>query len=819
MAIKVELNLKQTSFLASNRKYSPSLDEIESLNSTEENAKPVSIYFEDGHSQKITISIGVTSSKVVKDLAKTFELRDPSGWSLFERFGNKERLVKPVEYIADVLSHWEKEDTPDDESAPSDATGLTRLILTPLTTMFESFGMKRKYNYPESPTSPFPGILPTSTSPHSAEDKILERTLVIKRRVFKNPAEKLSDLVEISLLYSQTLRDILNENITVPLVVAAQLAALQIQVQYGELDEKEAEYKISQEMDSMIPAKLIPEDGTVSLIEQVLEYYMGICELRIADAKARYLAIAKKAPHFGFAMIQAKHKGFWSHSENLILAVGSKRLDFLSVKTKDAFMTHSITNVVSYELAGNILTLCIMEKDDGDDSGENLMDESVYQFKSSRADEIMMLLKEYRPLQKIVLEKVFEISQEVLERDLKKGRQSLLANNVMKIPGPNGNAVQVLGKTSKASKRGGMIANNVSKVEVKESSDNVNNVEAEYFEADWQFYPKVLECALSSTLSGSLDKWATQFSTLILAVISDSISMSSNLRSIEEAMSICQSSSDHANEAYLELIKYTSSHQEPDGKQVLGIWKLFALICSNIKPSGDSIVQYVKSHLALRANPDLKLIRQTRLEEAKYAEFCSKLFAKTNTSSQRKFVPSSAEIIAVISKQKIRQKIILLDKTFRTVYLESSTSVKELLITLLEKMKLKGSTGFALYETDGTAAGEHCLFPDDLMCDIFSKWQKDGRNMHLLFKKRLFLDTHALNISPIEENLLRLQAIQDIRDEFLPVGEEQSTYLAALLLQSGYGNYDSPNMPQDDEFHTEFIKDVRSTILFKLGSS
>lgn len=802
MAINVELNLKQTSLLACSRKYSPSLKEIKALSSAEVSIQSVAIYFEDGHSQKIPLSIGVTSSNVIRELARNFELRDPSGWSLFERLGNKERLVKPVEYIADVLSHWEKEDSHSNEySPPSHSAGLTDLVAS----FFGGFGMRKKSSITESTP-----IKPTNTiSPQPIDEKYQERTLVIKRRIFKNPVEKLSDPVEISLLYSQTLRDILNENITVHMVVAAQLAALQIQVQYGELDEKEAEYKISYEMETMIPPKLMPEEGTIEVIAQILEHYMGICELRINEAKARYLAIAKKAPHFGLAMIQAKHKGFWSHSENLIIAVGSKKLEFLSVKTRATFMSHTMANVVSYEQSGDILTLNIMEKDEEDDSGETILDEAVYQFTSSRADEIMLLLREYRPVHKGV-SKVFGISQEILERDLLKGRKMLLVNDVMKIPGPNGRHLNALGKDAKK----GKIMNSITKISesVKGSitslGSNGSLADEVYFEPDWQFCAKALGASLSSVESMHLNQWAVHFSTLILTIQADSITTSAHLKSIEEALTQCIASTDHANEAYLELIKFTSNHVESDGKQILGIWRLFALLISCVKPSGDSIVQYVKYHLAQRANPDQKLIRQTRLEEAKYAEFCSKLFSKTNSGTQRKFSPCSAEINAVISKQKIRQKIQLIDKTFRTVYLESSTSVKDLLVTLLEKMKLKGSTGFALYESDGTTAGEHCLFKDHYICDIFSKWQSAGKPMHLLLKKRLFLDTHAQNISPIEENLLRVQAIQDIRDEFLPVGEEQSTYLAALLLQSGYGNHNGENMPQDDNFHIEFIKEV-----------
>jgi hypothetical protein len=181
----------------------------------------------------------------------------------------------------------------------------------------------------------------SAASPTTGDFKPQERQLVIKRRIFKNPVEKLSDPVEISLLYSQTLRDVLNENISVPIIIAAQLASLQIQVQYGELDEKEAQYIISQDMESMIPPELIPKDvGTISLIDQISEHYMGICELRISDAKDRYLAIAKKAPQFGVAMIQANTRDSGHILRIVFWPLGRRSSSFSLLKTYRVYVSY-----------------------------------------------------------------------------------------------------------------------------------------------------------------------------------------------------------------------------------------------------------------------------------------------------------------------------------------------------------------------------------------------------------------------------------------------------------------------------------------------
>jgi hypothetical protein len=182
-----------------------------------------------------------------------------------------------------------------------------------------------------------------------------------------------------------------------------------------------------------------------------------------------------------------------------------------------------------------------MEKDEEDGSGDNVMDENVYQFTSPRAEEIILLLKEYRPVQKGTKEKLFEISQEILERDSLKGRKMLLVNSVMKILRPNGRVLNVIDKSAKKgmtkleskTAKGSHLSLNGD--QFKGSTGSL--AEEVYFEADWQYSPKALGGALSAEASMPLNQWAVQFSILILAVQSDSItSLPTQLKVIGEAL-------------------------------------------------------------------------------------------------------------------------------------------------------------------------------------------------------------------------------------------------------------------------------------------
>lgn len=564
-----------------------------------------------------------------------------------------------------------------------------------------------------------------------------------------------------------------------------------------------------------MPSSLIPVDGFSSMVGQILEQYLAVCQLRIMEAKSRYLSLIRKNAYFGCAMIKAKYKGFWAFSENVLISIGSKRVEFLSSKSRDVFMTHPIGSIDSYEVdsTGKILSITVLESA-GDEEHQNT-EQTVYQFETVRGEEVVALLKEYRPISKSK-DRSYEISPEVLQNNVIRARETLIYRKLMRIPGPNGNVEYPNVKKSRAlrSKR------KTSKNSIEKVDGQVvdGGTQIEYYDADWKYWPTPLSQSLSSVISEDLDAWATGFSQFLFSLDSETVNMPSKTKELERYIEQCTASQDLANEAYLQLIKITTDHPEPDGKQVIGLWKVFSVFCNCLKPSLDPITMLVKAHMSACANPERKLFGQTRIEESRIADFSLKSFCKIISAPifSRKFAPSAADLNSILLRQKLRVKVFVVDCQFRTVILEPTTSIDDLVRMVQEKMNVKGSSGFALFEKDSRDAREWHLSPEELVCDVFSRWQRNGtsRFMSFLFKKRLFLNTHSHNVSAIEENLMRLQAIEDIHEDVFPVGEDQSTYLAALQLQSSYGNFDSPNMPKDEEFIKEFAREVPFIAVF-----
>lgn len=227
-AIRIEENLRQTALLPSTQKLPPTINEIEAF--LDSRLYAIKFFFEDGHSHTVDLSIGLTCAKVIKELCNKFEIRESQNWALFERETNEDAMIRPTDYLGDVIRRWEMIDNPlDTADDGKDIFSPVKVLLAPLASFF-GFG-KTKSTTPEEITLP------------SFIDKA-ERSLVLRRHIFRSTGEKFNDPTEISLLYAQSSRDVHQEILRLSPVIAIQLAAFKLQITYGELDEGEAEFKM-----------------------------------------------------------------------------------------------------------------------------------------------------------------------------------------------------------------------------------------------------------------------------------------------------------------------------------------------------------------------------------------------------------------------------------------------------------------------------------------------------------------------------------------------------------------------------------------------
>ncbi|KXS20836.1 hypothetical protein M427DRAFT_51790 [Gonapodya prolifera JEL478] len=258
---------------------------------------------------------------------------------------------------------------------------------------------------------------------------------------------------------------------------------------------------------------------------------------------------------------------------------------------------------------------------------------------------------------------------------------------------------------------------------------------------------------------------------------------------------------------YMQLIKLTTENPEIDSPISISAWKLLCVAVGVVSPTGE-FLDYLKAHIRRCMTDDPKAKKQ-RVGEQQYAKFAHKALLKTIATGNRKCPPSTDEIIFVTKLSNIRMRFHFADGTFRAMMVEASAIVGEIFEQLKEKCNLKGSKGFAVYETFGGL--ERAMDSREKIADIIFKWDNFARatqsreKLKFNFKKRLFLTEKESNDA--EEELVRCQVMTDIRWNRFPLTEIEATTLVALQAQVEYGDYRPEAKVPYPEFLTRFLPD------------
>ncbi|KAI9003067.1 FERM central domain-containing protein [Gaertneriomyces semiglobifer] len=734
-------------------------------------------------------------------MARTIKLKTAAGWSLYEVKSNQERAIKATEYVADFLSAWDR----DSGSKKKDA-GTVR---------------KKKGDAP-------------GASGVSADSR-----LIMKKRVFRDIQQDITDPVEYGLLFAQAVDGVTKDVYPITERTAMQLAALKAQVLFGDCTAASAEARFVQDLESWIAPRLIPNQPKEAWVTGIVKQYQKLRGQSAEQAKALYLESVRGFKHYGAALFPAKHKGLWPHSESVLIAVSSGGIDFVHPRTNETTLSFPYKDVKSYEHEPGLLTITAVPANEDSEFEAT----EVYPFFTEQSDEIVLLIREYCPTTEYmkktkVASVVWDLDYASLVRDVEKYRSALLEYGIMRRPGPDGGSKKsmfftirkragtvrsktpplfaadstgTIGRSTNDSVRPGSVRSRLG----DESDDTAVSpvaplaledmpagpgVTDDYGMSDWSFSGKPLMTSLIATPDPEVENWASETSAVLLKFVGPPGATapdiaSGDVQALQAVLERCVDVPPMANELYLQLIKNTSSHPQPDSSQALNMWKLMAIAVGVCAPSG-WVLEYTKAHLRQYCVIDNKS-KKPRPEEAQHARHCLRVLHRTIATAVRKCAPSADEIAQAIRLTPIRVRIHLMDGNARVIPIDPPDTCEMVLTAVLERLKLKNGRGFAIYEQ--YKSFQRALHPEQKIADSLYRWEKIAKtensteHVRFVFRKRLFLAAQQ-STGPAEEALLRAQALAEIGAGLYPVTSEEAIQLVALFAQSYYGdfNYDVP---------------------------
>jgi hypothetical protein len=246
------------------------------------------------------------------------------------------------------------------------------------------------------------------------------------------------------------------------------------------------------------------------------------------------------------------------------------------------------------------------------------------------------------------------------------------------------------------------------------------------------------------------------------------------------------------DEIFLQICKQVTNH--PNLSHAIKGWELMALLLGCFPPSV-SMKPFLDEFLSTGVRDEANDAEIKRL-----AQMCQQRLEKIMIFGPRSEAPSSNEIKKDQSGGMLSLKVYTLDNAFRTVDADCFTQVKEIKKAVIQKLGLSYSVPFSLFEFSKENE-ERILDEEVRILDVVSAWERIAKEKkiaqiepyRLVFKAELVLKTSDKNLIEDEEalNLMYMQSVFDVVNEKYPAEAKDCPSLAALHLQSSFGDYNA----------------------------
>uniref|UniRef100_A0A1A9ZXJ2 Myosin motor domain-containing protein n=1 Tax=Glossina pallidipes TaxID=7398 RepID=A0A1A9ZXJ2_GLOPL len=728
-------------------------------------------FFLDGRTKAIDVHPTDTAADAVVKLAEKLNLTNTEGWAIFQSRPDGEEHIKSFDYLYDIIAAWE---------------------LKQVKSQTISNANRKVANCSGSG----------------------ENRFVFKKRLFKSTRELSQDPVEVNLLYAQAVYSVVKcDEFPVSEKVALQLAGLQAQVALGD-PSNQPKLEYYNDINNFLPeriSKTREQQFWIPILAQAHRQY-GASRNELT-AKVLYLSCVMQYPLYGTTMFNVIYKGYWNHVNNIIFGINYEGIMFIQPEDKYILYQFKYSDIESIMLdpSDSFITITLnrqihdrqISKQTEKVVNVTIEAQRCFVLETSQKNEIGSLIISYYPSLSNWIMNNFEISRKtkgITNEDRTRLYQNVVLCRRQLVD------LEVLRRPQEAS--GGFFRNTLRKLSKhrleKLRAEEGSNVQEHgetykgFHHSFWAFSRQQISQSLSR-ITDQDEAIMLQVFQAILTYSGLGISGDTIQRAEDEHVTIVQSIMDKCmrkesliNELYLQLIKQTTDHPDPNSRVNLRHWALLSLACSVVLPPVKSIRKYLIGHLKRCASDYIT-------EEGKFARFAEKCFFKTQGTRRRQWPPSREEILCTVNRRPCYARFYFMDGQFYSIEFHPSSTALEVMEIIKRKIGLQqNSMGYAIYEVLGNT--ERSLLFEEKLADVMAKWEKyrnasqqgllatpslsgnTCRHSHymFLFKKHLFFDDYINLDDPVEKELLYHQVLHSLRSERFPISEIEAIMLTAL---------------------------------------